>query len=680
MASERERDAERKRRKREAARDIKIPEPENPARRADAERDAVLWLRTYFAERFYHEFNANQLEIISAVEQAYRFGLDQAIAAPRGEGKTTIVECLTIRAIVCGFVAFPLIVAATGRDADRILGNIKSEFETNDLLAADYPEVCTPIRELEGAPQRATGQTADGERTYMKWAGDLVVFPTVAGSKASGAILMTRGLDGAIRGIRYGSQRPDAVIVDDPETRESAKSETQIRDRAETIERDIGGLSGPGRNLSRLILCTIQNRTCLASQYTDPEQKPAFSGKRQKLVEAWPARIDLWDLYIEQRQKDQKSGDKFARNAHAFYLANRAAMDAGGQAVNIHRYIGTALPDGTQQELSTLQHVHNLIADRGLDYVLTELQNDPPEDEQAEEAELTSWKVQNRLHPHGQRIVPANATALTIGVDLGKDLIHFVAIAWLDGAIGLVVDYGSFEVEHVDRTNNDLVDVAIVARLRAWWDSIQAEPYRKADGGVVSVSRLLVDSGWHRDAAYAFTRDISGFVASPSKGFGEGGYQQPAKSTAFVKLAGDLVCRRKQPGGIWLTTFDADHWKRRVHGGYMAEPGARGSLTLFTPLPERPRHHISYSKHIVAEMEKPEFTPRRGETRRWIKISRNNHLLDATVLACVGGSMQGVTLFEKRSLARAGRGSKVNRPRQRRESFATGGRGRGWSN
>ena len=46
-------------------------------------------------------------------------------------------------------------------------------------------------------------------------------------SLGSGAVITTRGLDSAIRGVLVGTKRPDLVIIDDPETRDSARSGVQ---------------------------------------------------------------------------------------------------------------------------------------------------------------------------------------------------------------------------------------------------------------------------------------------------------------------------------------------------------------------------------------------------------------------------------------------------------------------
>jgi len=166
-----------------------------------------------------------------AILNAGCYGGDQAIAAPRGEGKTSIVQCVTIYCVMHGILSFPLIAAATGPNAEQILANIKYQLERNQALADDYPEICDPILALDGTAQRGATQTANGKRTFLKWAQDYIVLPTVRVpdhwdqrlrpgqlSLGSGAVITTRGLDSAIRGVLVGTKRPDLVIIDDPES------------------------------------------------------------------------------------------------------------------------------------------------------------------------------------------------------------------------------------------------------------------------------------------------------------------------------------------------------------------------------------------------------------------------------------------------------------------------------
>jgi hypothetical protein len=658
--------AEIMRERRRLEQSIYVPDVADPDRRRACEADIFSFLKTYFSDSFYQPFTVKRAEIVTDILNAASQGGDQATAAPRGDGKTTIVECVTIYCLNLGLLKFPLICAATGPDATRILENIKRQYETNDLLAADYPEICIPIMKLERWASRALQQTVDGEFTLMTWGKDKVVFPTVpdkyglpenAGSLAAGSVLMTRGLDSAIRGIRLGTVRPDLVIIDDPETRESAESDVQIERRSKTIEQDIGGLGGPGKAMSRLLLCTIMNRKCVAHTYTDRQQKPSWNGKRYRLIEEWPEREDLWDEYILLRQSGMAEGDTTAKEACEFYKNNREAMDAGAVVSNKYRYI-----EGV--EASALEHCYRIIADRGREAFLTEYQNDPPEDAGPQESGINARLVQSRVNGVPKLIIPEDFSLLTAGVDIGKRAIHWTVLAWKTNATGAVIDYGVADVFPKDTADRQSVEIAIsqsLHQLRDYWLSL---PYMTADGEILPIKQVLVDSGNWTDAIYAFCAKTGQKMFRPSKGFGSSvdGRKSPfraAKEGTSDNIPGQMCWLSRQRGNVWLVGMDTDFWKGWLHERLMTDMDKPASITLFGS--ER-REHTAYAHHLVAEVETTEFVPEKGLKHYWKQKSPNNHWLDATYQACVAGSLHGIKLIAGASVAPVRR-RQMNQPK-----------------
>ena len=651
-------DIERKRRKRAAACEVFIPAVVDPARRAAAEADIYLFLKTYFPEKFYNPFTDDHRLIVEEILYRAKVGGDKAVAAPRGEGKTTIAECVLIYCLLLGLLKFPVVVAATGKHANQILSNIKHEMEFNDLLHEDYPEVCEPIRALEGTPQRAAKQHVQDEKTHIQWSQDAVVLPTIAGSKASGAILKTFGLDAAIRGVKHNGQRPDFVLIDDPETRESADSNHQIATREETIERDIAGLGGQGRPLGRLVLCTLQNHKCLAAKLTDPKQKPSWGGKRYSLLKARPERVDLWDEYIRIKETGGETGeDPDGRKAQAFYEQNRAEMDRGAIVSNPERYFKLALPDGSQMELSALQHCYNIIAKIGPNSFATEYQNEPPLDDVPESSGVTASIVRSRLNGLPMGLVPSGCTALTAGVDVGKYTCHWVVIAWLKNATGFVLEHGKQKVRDTDEDSSDsAVERAIFLALSEWRDRIISDPYLDDDGQARKLDVALIDSGsgLHESAVYQFVRSSGGNPFRASKGFGGGHRQSPFRGgqpSATRKVGNNWYASKQQPHNIWLWGLNAGYWKQWTQERFLTEHRGEagdfrpGSLSLWG---DDERTHVNYSKQIVAEKLVRVFEPSKGYREFW-EIQkdggRNNHWLDATYMACAAADMCGVKLL-----------------------------------
>ncbi|HUT95465.1 MAG TPA: terminase gpA endonuclease subunit [Thermoguttaceae bacterium] len=650
---------ERTRKDSAAARDIEIRSPRNLKLRKKLERSIFNWLRHYFPELFFNPFNAQQKLIVNAVLHAAKHGGDQAVAAPRGEGKTSIAECVVCYCVLTGRLKFPLIAAATGPDAQGILGNIKRHFETNEELGEMYPEVCDPIRALEGASQRANMQTClGGHRTRLKWGADRIVFPTVPlykdehgntiKSRCCGSVLMTRGLDSAIRGIRYGSLRPDLVLIDDPETRESVESDIQIEKRCRTIDQDIGGLGGPGKRMARLMLCTIMNRKGVAYQYTDPSAKPSWRGVRYKMLVSPPDNVELWHEYVEMRRSgmaaakhDDGDVDEAIGLANKFYLDRRKAMDAGAIVANPHRF-------DPKQEFSGLHRCWNIIADLGEAAFATEYQNDPPEEDGPQESGIHAGLVANRLSGLEKGKIPPNCPLLTAAIDVGKVALHWTVMAWSKGGSGAVIDYGVADVWPKNRDSDRAVELAILQALHGLRDQMLSAQYHTPDGEIFQIQTCLVDSGWKEAPVYEFVRNTGGQIFKASKGFGEttdgrkSYFRIPDKQTAAKRVGDHCFLAYQQQAQVWLCGMDSDYWKSWLHQRFMTPEDQPGSIVLFGA---DKRDHVAFSHHICAEIEVEEFVPDKGLKRYWKKVNRNNHWLDTTYMACVAASLHGMQLL-----------------------------------
>lgn len=633
----------------------------NPKRRKRCEKNVFTFLKTYFPRKFYNEFTADHRRIIQEILNRSRVGGDKAIAAPRGEGKTTIAECVVIYMLLMGLIEYVVIVAATGPHAAQILDNITDEFESNDLLYEDYPEVCCYVRELEGAPQKAAKQTdPDYNFTRIQWSKEKVVLPTVKGSKSSARVLRAYGLDAAIRGLNYHGLRPDFILLDDPETRESAASDHQIGTREEIIERDLAGLAGQGKRLGRLMLCTIQNRKCLAYRYTDRKQKPSWGGDRIALLKKKPPCETKWDEYLRLIEDGGQSGDDpDGRNAMAYYKANRKEMDIGAEVSNKNNFISKKLDDGSPAEISAIQHCYNLIARFGWNNFATEYQNDPPEETGPQDSGLTAFTVRSRLSGTARGVLPPGTLALTAFIDVGKRELHWVAKAWGAGGWSVIPKYGDPRVFTGDGSRSG-VEKAIYNALHAWRAKMLAEPLQDSNGQPRPFDAVLVDSGNWTDPIYQFVREV-GKPFMAAKGIGSGHtssmFAAPLASVPGKKIVGNhWVQARQKVQGLWLFEHDADHWKRFAHerwltptfnesGGFLA-----GGASLYGQCGNDSERqyseyeHREFSKHIVAEIEKTEFVQGKGIKRFW-DVTGPNHWLDCDAGCCAAADMLGVKLF-----------------------------------
>ena len=244
-------------------------------------------------------------------------------------------------------------------------------------------------------------------------------------------------------------------------------------------------------------------------------------------------------------------------------------------------------------------------------------------------------------------VVPDDTEYVSIGVDLGKWLAHWLAIAWRDDGRAHVFDYGQFDVA-TDHYGS--VEPAILAALRDFRELVavgwnwKAENNRTAD-------QVFIDSGYQADVVYAFIRESDQTLYRPAVGRGAGQqhrqwYNRPKKSGGVVKHLGQnyhitRVQADRPRTYVHLVEVNSDYWKTWLHQRLAAPIELPGSLSLYNALP---REHLKLAKHFTAERETDEFLPHKGMVKKWIRESRSNHWLDAGYNACAAGHLAGFRL------------------------------------
>ena len=132
-----------------------------------------------------------------------------------------------------------------------------------------------------------------GKRTCIDWTAGEIVMPTIPGSKASGAVIKVAGITGGLRGMKYKRQdgktvRPSLVVIDDPQTDQSARSPSQCETRERILAGAILGLAGPGKKISGIMPCTVIHQGDMADRILDRKTHPEWNGTRTKMVYSLP--------------------------------------------------------------------------------------------------------------------------------------------------------------------------------------------------------------------------------------------------------------------------------------------------------------------------------------------------------------------------------------------------------
>jgi hypothetical protein len=659
VSDERSRDAARKSESRAKDRDLIVPAIKDPARRESLKHDDAAWLRFYLPDVFYNPFTNDQLRMIEDVGRTLRYGTKKCKAAPRGGGKSSILKYLILKYSLERQINFALIIAATYSKAQKTTDSIKKRLASRQksLLLEDYPLECTVARVVDPWPSRARNVTANGGRVInVEWGSSdgYFILPSWEDEEPIGPIIMSLGWSSdELQGCNLYDRRPGYVALDDLDSRSSLASEDGGAVAAkieETIEKTVAGMIGPGMQLGQYMLCTITSESAAAFTYSDPEIKPSWEGERVRAISKWPDNMKLWDQYIWLRQKGQKTGDSYAREAHQFYVDNREAMDAGAVVSNPYDFNGDSTPDGTPAEISNLQKCFNFIADVSREAFDTEYQNDPPSKSAILETKVTTYHVASSAGQLERLEVDPSTTIITRAVDVRKIELHYAALAMDDVRNNRIIDYGIREHGNSETTVEQAEELILDA-LRNLADHWEENKPCDSNGTQHSIDLTLIDKGWMGN----WTEDgvVKTWASQPVEQFcmemglrrwlpakGQANYQSPAPSDD--RIVGNHWHMNRGEGQNRRCTeviWDAQHWHLLVEELFMLDKSDPDKFELFVSGDGVYTNHKAFSEHITVGAKQLKDQLSRGTMSRKPKFIRN-HWYDATAMMLVAQSIE----------------------------------------
>jgi hypothetical protein len=249
--------------------------------------------------------------------------------------------------------------------------------------------------------------------------------------------------------------------------------------------------------------------------------------------------------------------------------------------------------------------------------------------------DLEPGEIVTRQTSTARGVVPKDSEALTIAMDLGQYMCHWVAISWRAGATGHVVDYGRIEVASVDFGVERALAVAIQ----------ELRDHCEQGWGGVKPDAVWIDSGWQPDVVYAACLEGGNYWAAKGFGAGQtrGAYWRPRQTgSTILEIGQDYHVARLSSPPIDLIEFDADAWKSFAHARLATSLREPGALTLFAA---KPHEHLTFAHHLCAERAVEEYVDGKGFVRKMKRVNKSNHWLDATAMACAAAHRCGIRLL-----------------------------------
>ena len=259
-------------------------------------------------------------------------GPNTAEIIPRGFSKTTIENAGNLYELLTDGTIFCVYISESQDHAERQLGNVKRQLETNELLRAAYGNV---------VPTRADSEKWGASEIQLK----------------NGGILLARGRGSQIRGLNYNARRPNRITLDDVEDKESvatAQQRTKVSDwfygdvvpAGNEMEEDVifdGGT--PQQELQITVLGTLLHAESLliSLQRDITFNHIRFGAKLDTGEMLWPQKMSE-PSYTFKKERFRRNG-KLAEFAREYDSTIRVEEDALFQFKDITLYQPTKLED-----------------------------------------------------------------------------------------------------------------------------------------------------------------------------------------------------------------------------------------------------------------------------------------------------------------------------------------------
>lgn len=315
-------------------------------RKARVKHDFRFFAQTYFPHYVKGEssaFHEYAFERFPACIDHLEKGYKEALAAPRGEAKSTIVtQLLSLWCVLTERKYFIGIIMDAIDQAEQMLAAIKVELESNPRLASDFPD--------------AVG----GGRV---WKVDEIVTANNRKIKAAGA-------GKKMRGWRFGPHRPDLILLDDIENDENVKKKEQRDKLQQWLNKAVLKLGPPDGTMDVFYLGTILHYDSVLNRTL---KSPTWHSRKFKAILEWPDRMDLWQKWEEILfNQGEEPADRY-------YQERREEMDRGSVV-----------------SWPTVRPLLLLMKIRSDDHHAfdCEMQNDPTNNEHAPFKDITFW-----VHP-----------------------------------------------------------------------------------------------------------------------------------------------------------------------------------------------------------------------------------------------------------------------------------------
>jgi predicted phage terminase large subunit-like protein len=199
-----------------------------------------------------------------------------------------------------------VIYSETKDQSEKLLGQIKEELMSNELLKEDFPDACEPPN--------------------PRWRTNEII-------TKNGVNVVTSSTGHRIRGIRFKHSRPGLVILDDVENKENTQTQESRDKIRDWFTRVVLNLGSP-KATNYVVIGTILHIDSLLAKLTSNEEFPGFDTEVFKSMIKHADHHDLWDIWTQiYRGKEFYGGVTGPETARKYFEDNKNEMLKGSEVL-----------------------------------------------------------------------------------------------------------------------------------------------------------------------------------------------------------------------------------------------------------------------------------------------------------------------------------------------------------
>ena len=584
-----------------------IPPIRHPLLREKCRYDLELFGWCYCRSILNHRASAEiKSSLIDEVQNCILNGGQTLKLYGRGAGKSTWMEYIApLWAVLYGHRRYPVIIAASLKQAKKGLKSVKKLLARSAAIHADFPAIAVAIRALGGISQRAVAQTYNGIPTDIEWGSDQITLPTLRDMQGNilddgcGAVIAATGIGGAIRGANEGGQRPDFLIIDDPQTKKVAHSPAMVQGVIDYIRQDALALAGHDSTMSAFVTITPQCFGDVATELSSQSKYPEWSVTVQPFISNlcpdWSKLVaEFCDVYAI----DMANHDHTKPLSSAWYRANKSRF-AEVKTIDPEQY-------DHRHEVDVVHHLLNLRAKLGEVAFNAEIMMEVTDT--SSELNINPDIVSRALNGTPRGVLPPGTDCAVAFCDVNQRKgagLSWIVVAFGPKRVAAVVNYGRVPSDGTplvppgssDYVRNNIVAAAIhhVIHMMATMRLVDSH------GHAVRLRALGFDRGWlpdvvHRTLYVNRQKSPLPFNLVAVRGYPWNKFGTRAQDILRRDSSGYVFVTRSQYGE-YIAQMSA-FWREIAQSGFMETPLMPGSVSIFG---REAAAHFQFANEICAE-------------------------------------------------------------------------------